>query len=77
MHRFAPARLSLHFFRFDVDRLFDFVEAALLLVAVTRNVGGDLELLAVGVRLNAGIEAKTAGTGLHVERAGQEQSSQR
>ena len=71
MYGFAVARLGLQFFRFDVDRLSDFVEAALLEAAVARNVGSDLEFFAVGVRLNAGVDARLACAGLHVEGAGE------
>jgi len=70
----ALARLGLHLFGFEVDGLFDFVEAALLQVAVTQDVGGDQEFLAIGVRLNAGVEARGSSARLHVKRTGEEKS---
>ena len=66
MDEFALIPLDLHFFRFEVYGLFDFVEAALLQVAVAGDMGGDLESLPVGVRLNPGVDAN-AVTGLDLE----------
>ncbi len=62
-------------FCFDVNRLFDFVEAALLQAAVARDMGSDLEFLAVGVGLNAGVEARGGSAELNVKGAREEESA--
>ena len=56
-------------FRFNIYRLFYFVEAAQLKMSVTCDMGSDLEFLAVGVGLNAGVEARGSSAELNVKRA--------
>ena len=56
-------------FCFNVYRLFDFVETSLLQAAVACDMGSDLELPAIGVGLNAGVEARGSSAELNVKRA--------
>ena len=46
----------LHFFRFDVNCLSNFLEGARLQAAVARDVGDDLQFLPVGIGLDGGVE---------------------
>jgi len=55
MNGFPFSSGSLDFFGLDIDRLAEFVEATLLQAAVATDMGNDLQFLAVGIGLNAGV----------------------
>ena len=57
MDGLALACRCLDFFRFDVNRLADIVEAARLQAAVARDMGDDLQVLPVRIGLDTGVEA--------------------
>ena len=67
----------LDLFRFDVNRLFNFVEATLLRATVAGDMGGDLKFLSVSVRLNFRVEADGAASQLNVQCAREKKCCER
>src|ERR1035438_9376643 len=66
----------LDLFRFDVERLSDFVEAAFLQAAVAGDVRCDLNFLPIGIGLNVRVEMGGGCAHLDVKRTGEKESSQ-
>src|ERR1700730_7694751 len=66
----------LNLFRFDVNRLLDFIEAAPLQTAITDDVGGELKFFSVGVGLNFRVEPDGSAPHLNVQRACEKECSE-
>src|SRR5579864_7384881 len=76
MDGFALAVSGLQFFGFDVNCLANLLEGARLQATVARDMGDDLQFLAVGIGLDSGVESRGCIVRLDMKSACDKECSQ-